>query len=118
LCYNIQIGGEVVKRIERYLAFGFGVVFVIVLLVLATRYPNPTPFQYNVFRIILALACGGVAAMTPGFLTVNISTWLRAGGAIAVFVITYFYSPAGMTGVTVLTEQDREISKPVVESPR
>jgi uncharacterized protein YwlG (UPF0340 family) len=56
--------------------------------------------------------------MIPGFLTVRVSTWLRAGGAIAVFAITYFYSPAAMTGVTVQTEQDLEIKKPVVELPR
>jgi hypothetical protein len=102
------------KSVERYLAFGFGVVFVVVLLVLATRYPNPTPFQYTVFRIVLALASGGVAAMIPGFLAVEISTWLRAGGALAVFVIVYFYSPAGLTGVKVKTEQEIEIEKPIV----
>jgi hypothetical protein len=102
------------KSVERYLAFGFGVVFVVVLLVLATRYPNPTPFQYTVFRIVLALASGGVAAMIPGFLSVQVSTWLRAGGALAVFVIVYFYSPAGLTGVKVKTEQELEIEKPIV----
>jgi hypothetical protein len=102
------------KSVERYLAFGFGVVFVVVLLVLATRYPNPTPFQYTVFRIVLALASGGVAAMIPGFLSVQVSTWLRSGGALAVFVIVYFYSPAGLTGVKVKTEQELEIEKPIV----
>ena len=51
------------KSLERYLAFGFGVIFVVVLLVLAYRFPYPTPFQYTVFRIVLALAAGGVAAI-------------------------------------------------------
>ena len=36
----------------------------------------------------------GVAAVIPGFLTVNVSNWVKAGGAIAVFVIVYFFSPA------------------------
>jgi hypothetical protein len=102
------------KSMERYLAFGFGIVFVVVLLILAIKFPNPTPFQYTVFRIILALASGGVAAMIPGFLTVQVSTKLRTGGALAVFVIVYFYSPAGLTGVKVKTEQQIEIEKPVV----
>jgi hypothetical protein len=75
------------KSVERYFAFGFGIVFVVVLMVLAIYFPNPTPFQYTVFRIVLALASGGVAAMIPGFLTVQVSTWLRAGGTLAVFVI-------------------------------
>jgi hypothetical protein len=70
------------------------VVFVVALLVLAIAFPNPTPFQYNVFRIILALAAAGFAATIPGFISVEIGTWLRAGGALAVFAIVYFYNPA------------------------
>ena len=106
------------KVSERYIAFVFGVVFVIVLLLLAIKFPNPTPFQYTVFRIVLALAAGGVAAMIPGFLTITVSKWLRAGGALAVFAVVYFYSPAGLTGVTVKTEQDVEIEKPVVQGAK
>lgn len=106
------------KPTERHLAFAFGVVFVIVLLVLATLVPNPTPFQYTVFRIVLALAAGGVAAMIPGFLTVTVPNFLRAGGALAVFVIVYFYSPAELTGVKVKTEQEIEIEKPILSMDR
>jgi hypothetical protein len=105
---------DMTKATERYLAFGFGVVFVIVLLLLAIKYPNPTPFQYTVFRIVLALAAGGVAAMIPGFLTIKVSTLIRGGGALAVFVVVYFYSPAELTGVKVKTEQEIEIDNPVV----
>lgn len=79
---------------QRYAAFAFGVVFVIALLVLALFVPNPTPFQYTVFRVVLALAAAGAAAMIPGFLQVTIAEWLRAGGALAVFVIVFFYNPA------------------------
>ena len=84
------------KSHEKVLAFVFGVVFVVVLLAVAFFVPNPTAFQYTVFRIVLALAAAGVAAMIPGFLQVNISTWLRAGGALAIFVIVYFYAPAAL----------------------
>lgn len=86
------------KSAERLLAFGFGVTFVSVLIVLAIKYPNPSTFQYEVFRIVLALAAGGVAAMIPGFVNVHVANWLRAGGALAVFVIVYFYSPAHLVG--------------------
>jgi hypothetical protein len=71
---------------------------VAVLIVVAIAVPNPTGFQYTVFRIVLALAAGGVAAMIPGFLQVKVSTFIRAGGALAVFVIVYFYSPAALVG--------------------
>jgi hypothetical protein len=76
------------------LAFVFGVTFIVTLLVLSVKFPNPTQFQYTVFRIVLALACAGVAAVIPGVLNVQIGGWLTAGGAFAVFAIVYFYSPA------------------------
>jgi hypothetical protein len=84
------------KNYEKILAFVFGVIFVVVLLYAAFAVPNPTAFQYTVFRIVLALAAAGVAAMFSGFLTIQISNWLKAGGALAVFAIVYFYAPAAL----------------------
>ncbi|HEX8267428.1 MAG TPA: hypothetical protein VF596_18660 [Pyrinomonadaceae bacterium] len=79
-------------------AFVFGIIFVIVLIAIAIKFPHPTPFQYNVFRIILSLAAAGVAAMIPGFINVEFSKTteiiIRAGGALAVFVVVYFFNPA------------------------
>jgi hypothetical protein len=87
---------SMIKSDEKKLAYIFGVVFVVVLIVVALAVPNPTDFQYTVFRIVLALAAAGVAAMIPGFLQVTVSNWIRAGGALAIFVIVYFYSPAAL----------------------
>lgn len=84
------------KNYEKILAFVFGVVFVVVLLYAAFAVPNPTAFQYTVFRIVLALAAAGVAAMFSGFLSIQVSNWLKAGGALAVFAIVYFYAPAAL----------------------
>lgn len=83
---------------ETIMAFIFGVTFVVTLIVLAVRFPNPTPFQYNVFRTVLALAAAGVGALIPGLLNVELSRaaglLVRAGGALAVFVLTFFFNPA------------------------
>jgi hypothetical protein len=83
---------------QTILAFVFGIVFIFVLIVLSIKFPNPTSFQYSVFRIILSLAGAGVAAVIPGFLNLKfyaqVGALIRAGGAIAVFVILYFYNPA------------------------
>jgi hypothetical protein len=82
---------------EKLAAFGFGVIFLIALLTLAVAFPNPTSFQYTIFRIVLSLACAGVAAVIPGFLLVRTDTLgiaIRAGGAIAVFVVVYLINPA------------------------
>ncbi len=81
-------------NLQITLAAIFGVAFLVVILVVAIMIPNPTEFEYVVFRITIALAAGGVAAMIPGILNVNIPHLLTAGGALAAFVIVYFYSPA------------------------
>ena len=105
------------KPSERIVAFVFGVVFVLIILALAIWKPNPSSFQYTVFRIVLALAAAGVAAMLPGFVEFTIPGWIRAGGALAVFLIVYFYSPVAMTGVTPKSDSEFEIEKPVVRLP-
>jgi hypothetical protein len=86
------------QRLSVVLAFVFGVVFLAALLALAVAIPNPSITQYEVFRIVIAVAAGGVAAVVPGLLDVHLGKgrWfaLRAGGALAVFVVIYFFSPA------------------------
>lgn len=82
------------RQIERYLAIGFGVFFVVALLALAVFFPTPSAFQYTVFRTVLALAAAGVASMIPGFLEIQWGNLVRAGGALGVFVVLYFLSPA------------------------
>jgi hypothetical protein len=75
----------------------FGAIIVVAILALAILFPEPTSFQYEVFRIVLAIACGGLAAVIPGFLTVRIDALgiaIRAGGALAVFILVYFFNPA------------------------
>jgi hypothetical protein len=54
------------------LAFIFGVIFVTALLAIVVFIPNPSDKQFEVIRIILALAAGGVAAMIPGFLNLKL----------------------------------------------
>lgn len=82
------------KQLNTILAFVFGVVFVSVLMAVAWFKPDPSDFQYTIFRSVFALAGAGVAAVIPGFIEVKISNWLVAGGALAVFVILYFWNPA------------------------
>jgi len=72
----------------------FGVSFILAILILALFIPNPTPLQQLVFRIILSLAGAGIATMLPGFISVEVGTVIRASGAIAVFVLLYFFNPA------------------------
>jgi hypothetical protein len=82
------------RRSEHIAVFVFGVLFISLLIVLALFVPAPTAFQYTIFRIVLALAAAGIAAFVPGVINVTVNERVRAGGAIAVFVMVYFFSPA------------------------
>jgi hypothetical protein len=44
----------------------------------------------------LALAAAGVAALIPGFIDVKYKGLIRAGGALAVFVVVFFLPPAAL----------------------
>ena len=78
---------------DKVAAFTFGVVFVAVMLVVSLYAPNPTDSQFFVFRVVLAAAAAGVGAVIPGLIKVNVGGHVRAGGAIALFVVIYWFNP-------------------------
>ena len=84
---------------ERHLVFVFGCVGLAVGLALAIAFPKSSrPDLYKWFAILFALSAGGVASEIPGFLDLKMSSGqkftLAATGAIAVFVILFFFNPA------------------------
>lgn len=79
--------------INIVLAFVFGVSFLITMLVLATEFTNPTPFQIQVFMTTLSLAAAGVGAVLPGRIEFRYKNLLRATGAAAFFGIVWFTQP-------------------------
>ena len=85
-------------RLGIWLAFAFGCVFVAVIMALAFTDDRLDDRRFELLRIVLALAGGGIGGIIPGFLDLNMKTGaklaLRAGGGLAVFVILYFWSPA------------------------
>ena len=99
-------------KTQVWLAFIFGVVFLLIALAFALvafylpKPPNPQVVGnfLNVMQVILAIAASGVAAVIPGFLSVDIqkklgdkgNVGIRAGGAIAVFVLIYVISPKSL----------------------
>lgn len=78
---------------EAKAAYVFGVAGVITMLAITFAVPDPTDFQYTVYRIVLAIAVAGVAGVIPGLLNVQVGNFVKAAGALAVFVVVYFYSP-------------------------
>ena len=81
--------------LQIIIAFAFGIIFVVMLFVLAIKFPLPTAFQYNVFRIILSLAAAGATAMMLGFIDSGVhpttGLLIRACGALAVFAIVFCF---------------------------
>jgi hypothetical protein len=79
------------------LAFGCGMAASVTVLWLAFN-SDLTEEQFEILRIVLALAGGGVGAVIPGFLDLSLNSggkfMLRAGGGLAVFAVLYFWSPA------------------------
>jgi hypothetical protein len=106
-----EIKAEPSFSLDRWAVFVFGIVFVGVLLTLVVAIRDPSPAQLVVFRTVLALAAAGIAAFVPGLLHVELP-WVRAGGALAVFVLVYAYSPAE------LAVQAPPVSPPIVSRYR
>lgn len=73
-----------------------GIVFIIIILIIAVFIPKPTKFQYNIFKTVISVAVAGFATTIPGLLEVEIGNFIKAGSAIAVFVLVYFYNPADL----------------------
>lgn len=80
---------------ERRLGFLWGVGFILMLVAIALFVPNPSLYQYTLFRIVLALAAAGFTNYVEGMLNVKWK-FLRAAGPLAVFIIVYFFSPAAL----------------------
>lgn len=70
-----------------------GVVFLAGILYLAYFTPFPSAFQSGVMWIVLSLGAAGFAFLIPGFIEFKYQNYLKAGGAIAVFCLMYFFSP-------------------------
>ena len=90
---------------QLIVAFVFGCIFVIVLLVIALAIPEPTAQQMFIFRVVLALAAAGIGAVIPGFLDINgkiLEISIRATGALALFVLIYNINPPGLAAKSAL----------------
>ncbi|MBY5637695.1 hypothetical protein HFO39_23485 [Rhizobium leguminosarum] len=83
-------------------------------------FPNPTPAQYSIFRIVLALAGSGLSALIVGELGVQISgingVRLQATAGIAVLVLLFFFSPASLVVNEPLVAASKLVS--LLEDPK
>ncbi len=100
---------------EKIVGYGCAVSvigFILFLVVRNVRFEDP---NYVIFvRILLSLACAVVGGIAPGFLGID---WrvgglaIRAGGALAIFVITFFWSPKVVAQQPLSSAQVEKIEK-------
>lgn len=90
------ITGEI--DVKALIAFVFGAIFIITILAFATLVKDPSSTAIWTYRVILALAAGGVAAILPGFIDVKYKSFVQAGGAIGVFVLVLMAFPTPSAG--------------------
>src|SRR5262249_3094357 len=64
--------------------------------VIAFLTPKPSDFQIFIYRVVMSLAAAGIGAVIPGFIYVKVSSLVRAGGAIACFVLVYLVNPPSL----------------------
>jgi hypothetical protein len=76
-----------------------GVFFILLTLILAFVFGCPNTLQSRLLLATFALGAGGFGGEIAGFLRVNLSllqkTKISAGGAMAVFIVLFFFEPAG-----------------------
>jgi hypothetical protein len=90
---SVNDTGRWSRQWDKVAAFSFGVVFIVVMLVISLRVPTPSETQWFVFRVVLAAAAAGVGAVIPGLLVVRVHRYIRAGGALALFLLVYWFNP-------------------------
>jgi hypothetical protein len=87
---------------EKITLFVFGTFFFIVLLAIAWLDRHPSSSSWFIYICVLAMAAGGVAALLPGTINVNMHPGIRAGGALAIAVLVFYFGQNRPTSDTII----------------
>jgi hypothetical protein len=97
-------------------------IIALVLFLLVRNEPIADPRLFFALRLVLSFATAALAAAIPGFLYVRWSgagLAVRAGGALALFVLTFVYTPdvlanpVNLQGATIIQGSSGPGSPPV-----
>ncbi len=72
-----------------------GSMILVSLITLSLLRPDWSSQNAILFKTMLALSAASVAALIPGFLHLNAHDYVKAGGALGVFVFVMFFDPIG-----------------------
>lgn len=77
-----------------------GIVFILIAITLAFVFPEPNNLQRHLILSMFSLGGGGFGGEIAGFIkvdmTLNNKLKIAAGGAAAIFVLLFFFVPAGV----------------------
>jgi hypothetical protein len=76
---------------ERIFLAIFAIIGLVVVITIAFYLPHPSQGQWYVFITVLALAGAGISAFLPGAIDWQVTSGLKAGGALAIFLVIFFY---------------------------
>ncbi len=98
------------------------VIVALAVFLLIRNQPIADPKLFFVLRVALSFAAATLGASIPGFLSVGWSgggSAVRAGGALALFVLTFVYTPNlvpdhGSSGLQINQHSEGPLSPPIV----
>ncbi|HXI86951.1 MAG TPA: hypothetical protein VNH64_05800 [Parvularculaceae bacterium] len=99
--YDFKIN-KVVKSdfLKDNLPVWIGLALLLIGAAIAFIKKEPSAFQKQIILVFISLGGGGVGSVIPGFLKLNLTMGQKfavaAAGAMAIFVITFFFVPAGV----------------------
>jgi hypothetical protein len=86
------------SSIPEEMVFGIGVALILLSILLAFLVPDPSQFQWRVFGGVLSVGLAAFGLGLSGMLHVRVEFERRliisAVGALAIFVLVYFFAPA------------------------
>lgn len=59
---------------------------------------NLTSLKVFMIRVLFGLGCAACASFIPGWLKINFNGYVKAGGAIGILIIIYFFNPPTLLG--------------------
>jgi hypothetical protein len=97
--FDLQLHSQWWQFMMKHFPAIVGIVFILLALTLTFSFQTPTPLQVHVLLAMFALGGGGFGGEIAGFinadLTLSTKLKITAGGAAAIFVLLYFFVPAG-----------------------
>ncbi|WP_049855375.1 hypothetical protein [Dickeya fangzhongdai] len=81
------------NKMDIYLPVGIGIFFMLISFSAALILKEPTQSQFFAIRGMFSLGGAGVGSCIPGWLNVNVKGYVKAGGALAIFVILWLLNP-------------------------